>query len=177
MAVLRHARGQGADQTILNLGDLTGYGPNPDDVVRWTQAAQVLSILGDYDQKVISKKQRQEGWGRVKRSEKRQMFTWTYRALSKRSRKILKKLPEQRLLTIEGVRILMTHGSPASIHEHLSPDTPQKRLLELATRTKAILSCVGTHTGPSCEKLRMCCLSTRARSDGLMMATRAPVMP
>lgn len=146
MAVLRHARGQEADQTVLNLGDLTGYGPNPDAVVRWTQARHVRSILGDYDQKVLSKKQRQEGWKRVKTPEKRQMFAWTYDVLSKRARRILKSLPEQRLLQIEGVRILMAHGSPISIRDHLSPDTPQEYLIDLASQTEAdVILCGNSH--------------------------------
>lgn len=145
-AVLRHARGQGADQTIFNLGDLTGYGPNPDDVVHWTRGTNIHSILGDYDQKVIGKKQRQEGWARVKNPAKRQMFAWTYQALSKTARKILRRLPEQRMIQLEGVRILMTHGSPASIREHLSPDTPQGRLLELAANAQAdVVLCGNSH--------------------------------
>jgi putative phosphoesterase len=145
-AVLWHARGQGADQTVLNLGDLTGYGPNPDEVVHWTQASHVLSVLGDYDQKVLSKKLRQEGWKRVKTPEKRQMFAWSYDVLSKRARRILKRLPEQRLIQLEGVRILMAHGSPASIKDHLSIDTPQKRLLELASQTEAdVILCGNSH--------------------------------
>jgi hypothetical protein len=145
-AVLRHARGQGADQTILNLGDLTGYGPNPDEVVRWTQGTHILSILGDYDQKVLSKKHRHDGWAQVKRRDKRQMFAWTYQALSKRSRKILQKLPEQRFIQMEGVRILMSHGSPTSIRDHISPDTSNERLAELAARTEAdVILCGNSH--------------------------------
>lgn len=145
-AVLRHAEGQMATETILNLGDSVGYGPNPEEIVRWTQSARVINILGNYDEKVLSKKHRKEGWSRVKNPAKRAMFAWTYQALSKKSRNILKKMPVQRELTLEGHHILMTHGSPTSINEHILPDTPTKRLKELAEMSRAeVILCGHSH--------------------------------
>ena len=131
-AVLRHARGQGAAQTILNLGDSVGYGPNPEAVVRLIRGSQFINILGNYDKKVLSKKHRQEGWSRVKKPGKRTMFAWTYHALSKSSRAYLKSLPKTRSIRLEEFQLLMSHGSPDSISEHLLPGTPKKRLSELA---------------------------------------------
>lgn len=131
-AVLRHARGRGAGGLILNLGDLTGYGPFPEAVVRWSRSPGVVSILGDYDHKVISKAQHQAGWSRVKTAHKREMFAWTYQVLSKRSRKYLRTLPEQRDIVIEDMKITLSHGSPAAHQEFIGPNTPEARLAELA---------------------------------------------
>jgi len=131
-AVLNHARKRGAAQTILNLGDSIGYGAFPEAVVKWVKGEQVISLLGDYDKKVISKKHRQQGWESVSNPDKRAMFTWTYHSLSKSSRRFLKSLPRQRTLTLNGVSILMSHGSPASPKEYLSTETSDKRLSELA---------------------------------------------
>ena len=131
-AVLRHARSQGAAHMILNLGDCIGYGPDPEGVVRSVMGAGFINILGDYDQKVLSKKHRQEGWKSVKTADKRAMFAWTYQSLSKHARQALRSLPQQRKLEIEGLRLILSHGSPASIHEHLGPDTPAERLAQLA---------------------------------------------
>lgn len=136
-AVLRHARAQGASQTILNLGDLTGYGPYPEEVVRWSRSPQIISILGDYDKKVLSDKQRKTGWRRVKTADKRYMFSWTYQALSKRSRKYLRALPESRLIELEGVKIHMTHGSPGSPQDYVGADTSRERLVALAAMSDA----------------------------------------
>ena len=145
-AVIRHAEGQMATQIILNLGDSVGYGPNPNEVVLWTQSERVINILGNYDKKVLSKKHRKKAWSGVKNPDKRAMFAWTYQALSKKSRRILKSMPEQRELTLEGHKILMTHGSPASINEHLLPDTSENRLKELAAMNKAdIILCGHSH--------------------------------
>ncbi len=147
-AVLRHARGQSTGDVILNLGDTTGYGPNPEQTVQRIQNPAFINILGNYDKKVLSKKHRQEGWQRVKTPEKRQMFAWTYQSLSKPSRKFLSKLPKQRLVELGGQKILLTHGSPASINEHLLPQTPDSRLAELAATTDAdIILCGHSHQG------------------------------
>lgn len=136
-AVLRHASGKGAVQTILNLGDSVGYGPNPETVVKWIRGSQFINILGNYDKKVLSKKHRQANWSSVKTPEKRAMFTWTYHALSKGSRDFLKSLPKTRAIHLEKLELLMSHGSPDSISEHLQPDTPEERLIELAEKYPA----------------------------------------
>ena len=131
-AVLRHASLQGAAQTILNLGDSTGYGPNPDQVVRLLQASCFINILGDYDKKIISKAHRKAQWASVKKPQKRQMFAWTFHALSKSSRKFLKSLPEQRQFEAEGLRILLSHSSPESSIDFVSPESSDKHLEALA---------------------------------------------
>ena len=142
-AVLRHARGRGAAQSILNLGDTTGYGPEPDAVVQWSQGAHIINILGNYDKKVLSKEHRREKWSRVKTPEKRAMFAWTYKALSKNSCRHLRSLPEKRVVEFDGLRVMMTHGSPASHTEHLRPETPDHRLAELAEMADADLVLCG----------------------------------
>jgi S-adenosyl-L-methionine hydrolase (adenosine-forming) len=151
-AVLRHARAQGAAQTILNLGDLTGYGPFPEEVVRWSQASHIISVLGDYDQKVLSDQQRTTNWERVKTADKRLMFAWTFGALSKGSRKFLRSLPEVRTIEVEGVKILLCHGSPGTGGNHSRLDQPNERLVELAAKhTAAVVVSGHTHQAFSCE--------------------------
>jgi putative phosphoesterase len=47
---------------------------------------------------------------------------------------------------VKGWRILLVHGSPASNEEHLTPDTPKKRLRELAEMAKAdVIICGHSH--------------------------------
>lgn len=145
-AVLRHARARQAVQTILNLGDSVGYGPFPDEVVQTIQGKAFINIIGNYDQKVLDKTHRKEGWQKVKTPNKRAMFAWTYQTLSKKSRRYLKSLPEQREIEINGTSLLLTHGSPASLSEHLRPDTPEDRLRELADEvTGKVVLCGHSH--------------------------------
>jgi len=132
LAVLEHAKKQSALERILNLGDFLGYGAFPDEVVRLLHSLNAVSVIGNYDRKVLSKKMRHNGWKKVKTPDKRLAFRWAYEQLSKKSRRLLKTLPEPHTLTIEGVEMMLTHGSPALIDEHLSPLTPKKRMTELA---------------------------------------------
>lgn len=145
-AVLRHARARGAAQTILNLGDAVGYGPFPDEVVQAIQGAAFTNIIGNYDAYVLNKTMRKEKWGRVKTKNKRAMFAWTYGALSKQSRRYLEALPKQREIELDGMDVLLTHGSPASPDEHLRADTPEERLRELANEVNAgVVFCGHSH--------------------------------
>ncbi len=145
-AILRHVRGQGASQLILNLGDSTGYGADPEGVICAIKGANFVNIIGNYDQKVVSKAHRQEGWKSIKTPDKRAMFNWTYKALSKPSIKFLKELPEQRTLHLAGLQVILSHGSPESINEHLKPDTSVTRFTELAKNSNAdVILCGHSH--------------------------------
>jgi putative phosphoesterase len=145
-AVLQHARGQGANETIINLGDSVGYGPDPEAIVRWSKSAKVINLLGDYDKKVLAKKFRKTGWAQVKNPDKRAMFAWTYYALSKSSRKILKSYPKQRDLSLAGLQILCTHTGPGPHRQYLSPETPDAQLSEIAKQAPVdIILCGHSH--------------------------------
>ena len=49
-------------------------------------------------------------------------------------------------MKVKGHRILLTHGSPASNSEHLTPATPEERLRELAQTAKAdVIICGHSH--------------------------------
>jgi len=130
-AVLEHARLQGAE-AIWNVGDFVGYGAFPDQVVRRLRKVAQLNIIGNYDLKVLKVKKKAQQWKEKKAPEKWLAFQWAYEHLSKKSRKFLRSLPEQIPLQIEGHTVLLVHGSPASIDEHLVPSTPEQRLMELA---------------------------------------------
>jgi len=146
-AVLAHAREdeQGVE-AIWNVGDFVGYGAFPDEVVRLLRKEKVLSIVGNYDLKVLQFKQKKDKWRKKKRSEKYLAFKWAYENLSKKSRKYLRFLSQEIRMKVKGKRILLTHGSPASNAEPLTLDTPDKRLRELAKMAKAdVIICGHSH--------------------------------
>jgi putative phosphoesterase len=130
-AVLAHARGQGID-AIWNTGDFVGYGAFPDPVVRRLWHEKALSIVGNYDLKVLKFKDKRHKWRNSKHPLKFQAFCWAYEQLTKKSRQYLRSLPWEKRFEAGGKRILLTHGSPVSDKEPLTPNTPQARLLELA---------------------------------------------
>jgi len=141
-AVLAHADEQGAD-AIWNVGDFVGYGAFPDEVVRLLREREALSIAGNYDLKVLAFKEKRKKWRKKKRPEKYFAFKWAYEHLSKESRHYLRFLSQEVRMKVKGRRILLTHGSPASNEEPLTPETPEKRLRELARMAKADLIVCG----------------------------------
>jgi len=144
-AVLAHAREQGVE-AIWNVGDFVGYGAFPDEVVRLLRKEDVLSIVGNYDLKVLQFKQKKTKWRKKKRPEKYLAFQWAYENLSKKSRKYLRFLSQEIRIKVKGQRFLLTHGSPASNEEPLTPDTSEKRLRKLAQMARAdVIICGHSH--------------------------------
>lgn len=130
-AVLEHARRSGAEE-IWNTGDSVGYNAFPEGVVQTLRSEGAVSVIGNYDQKVLRFPYKGRRWKKKKKFEKWLAFKWAYEQLSAESLVYLASLPEQRRLEIEGKTVLLTHGSPASVDEHLYADTAEERLAELA---------------------------------------------
>ncbi len=144
-AVLAHA-GELKVKKIWNLGDFTGFGANPDQVVRLLKKLKATSIIGNYDQKVLKVPQKSEDWKDKKVPEKWFSFHWSYEQLSKKSIEYLSGLPETRKEIVKDWKILLTHGSPESIDEVLTDETPQERLRDLAKKARTnIILCGHSH--------------------------------
>lgn len=133
-------------EAIWNVGDFVGYGAFPNEVVERLRNENVLSIVGNYDLKVLEFKQKKDKWRKKKPRRKYLAFKWAYETLSKKNRKYLRFLSQEIRMKVKGKRILLTHGSPASNEEHLTPETSDKRLRKLAQMAKAdIIICGHSH--------------------------------
>lgn len=61
-------------------------------------------------------------------------------------KEFLKNLPKQKELEIEGVKILLVHGSPRKNDENISPDLPIEKIEEMIAGTNAeLIFCGHTH--------------------------------
>lgn len=129
--VLRDIKHQKAEQ-IWHLGDFLGYGPFPEQVVQKFRKEGILSIVGNYDLNVLKFPNKKDQWKKKKHPLKYFSFDWTHRQISPSTRQFLKRLPRTKTLGIEGIRILMVHGSPDFIDESLEMDTPHARFTQLA---------------------------------------------
>ena len=144
-AVLAHARKQNVE-AIWNIGDFVGYGPFPDQVVRLLRQTGAASIIGNYDLKVLKAPRKKEEWKANKPPEKWTSFQWAYDHLSQDSRDYLASLPPEVRMEVYGRHVLLCHGSPDSMDEHLYPQTPQERLEELARSCGAeVVVCGHSH--------------------------------
>ena len=141
-AVLEDAARHDADE-IWNLGDMLGYGPFPNEVVGALRAAEAVSIIGNYDLKVLDFQKKRAKWKRKKAPAKFAAFAWNDAQLSEANRAYLEVLPEQIRRKAGGLKALLVHGSPASVNELLGPETPGERLAELAKMAEADLVVCG----------------------------------
>lgn len=144
-AVLAHASRHRV-QTFWNLGDSVGYGAFPEAVVRTLRKTEVLSILGNYDLRVLDFELQLAHWEQVKDPDRYVAFRWAYEQLSPESRAYLRTLSQQLRVKVKGYRLLLLHGSPVSIEEGLDAETPKARLRELAALVKDdIVLCAHSH--------------------------------
>jgi phosphoesterase, MJ0936 family len=127
--VLEDAKLRDAD-IFVNAGDSIGFGAYPNEVIELLCENNVLSIIGNYDAEVL------EGKSDAK-CEKRAAFKYAKKKLSKSSKLYLQLLPHELRLKIADKRLLIVHGSPRSIDEHIYHDTPAEHLEELAQTANA----------------------------------------
>jgi putative phosphoesterase len=144
-AVLAHIRAQGIHK-IWNIGDFVGYGAHPNEVIELLRQEKATSIVGNYDLKVIHFPKKEAKWRASKMPDKYLAFQWAYQVLKPENRRYLARLPAEVRLQAAGRSVVLTHGSPLSNEEHLTPDTPEARLQELLLAAPAdVLICGHSH--------------------------------
>src|SRR4051812_48707932 len=125
-AVLADIPRRGVDATYC-LGDLVGYGAFPDDVTARVREAGFPTIIGNYDEGVGF--ERDECGCAYKEQRDRLLgdrsLAWTKAHVSAENKAFLRGLPPELRLTIEGLRVLLVHGSPRKINEYLFEDRPR----------------------------------------------------
>src|SRR5215510_5285976 len=102
---LADARTRGFDATLV-LGDLVGYGPDPNAVVERVQALKPVAIVRGNHDKVACGLEQAEGFNSVAKSAAR----WTLDMLTPEYRDWLCELPHGPILVDDVVEIC--HGSP-----------------------------------------------------------------
>ncbi len=145
-AAVADAKAQGASQVVC-AGDMTGYGPFPDEVCRFLDRRRIPAILGNYDQKVIEvAKQGRSATARMKQ-KKRKILLWTAAHLDDWARGYLAGLPDHLTLRVPGGRrVLVVHGSPLSMDDTIYPSITRRGLeAKLGNARPDVLVCGHTH--------------------------------
>lgn len=145
-AAFADAKKRGAGQ-ILCAGDMTGYGPFPDDVCNFLQKHHIAAITGNYDKKVIEVAKHGFAAAGEMKEKKQKILFWTAEHLSRRTHHYLSRLPESldRKLSF-GQKILMVHGSPLSPDDAIYPSITRPALaVKLGDVCPDILVCGHTH--------------------------------
>jgi len=134
-AVIEDARSKGVE-VFLNAGDLVGYCAFPGEVVETLRVNRFLSVIGNYDLEVLESKKVADG-------EKDVALEFARKKLSRANQLYLNSLPREIALEIKGRRLLVVHGSPESIDEHVYRNTSKERLRTIAKNAAADIIVVG----------------------------------
>jgi putative phosphoesterase len=137
IAVLADANKSGL-AVFLSAGDAVGFGIYPSQVIQVLRSARFLSAAGNVDLETIEALRTSKNSGALKS---------TIKELSPSDISYLDSLPRELHLEIAGKRVLVTHGTPDSVDEHLYPDSPVERLREIAAKASADVIVTGhSHT-------------------------------
>ncbi len=132
---------------VLCLGDLAMAGPEPAEVIDFVKSQDNWTVIQGNTDKMIADFTPEI----LKNTEK--AFPVMAHALaddvlflSDDRKEYLKNLPEQKVLEIEGVKVLMVHGSPRKNNEDILPDMPISEIEKIIKGVDAdLIFCGHTH--------------------------------
>jgi diadenosine tetraphosphatase ApaH/serine/threonine PP2A family protein phosphatase len=126
-ACLADARGRACDQTLV-LGDLVGYGADPNTVIDRVLSLEPRAIVRGNHDKVACGIDQADGFNAVAKSAAR----WTLDCLTKEHREWLAALPEGPIEVDDLIEIC--HGSPFDEDAYIFDELDAVRALKVSTR-------------------------------------------
>lgn len=136
-AVLRDI---GKVTSIYCVGDLVGYGPDPNKVIEILETLGIKSVMGNHDYATINNAP--VGFNEIAAAA----VHWGHKNISKENMKLLSSLPEHLLVEYDNLSMYLVHGSPRDpLNEYIIPNTPDELLLHFLNNTKADFLIMG-HT-------------------------------
>jgi putative phosphoesterase len=109
---------RGAD--VVCLGDIVGYGANPNEVIDRLREVNAVALLGNHDNAVLT--------GDVTMFNARAAMAakWTASRVTPESMEYLSSLPREIRTDFGGTEVYLTHGSPDdNLWEYVDPSTHQ----------------------------------------------------
>jgi len=134
---------------VYCLGDLGAFGPNPDKVFPLLTENKISVVQGNYDNSIGNNlNDCQCGYTDPRDNYFAKLsYDYTFSKTSDRYRKWMKNLPGELRITLNGLNVLLCHGSPRKTNEFLwESTTPDHFLEKLYADYNADIICA-THTG------------------------------
>lgn len=147
-SLLADAKARGAE-ALYCLGDLGGFGPNPDRVFPLLVEGGVRVMKGNYDDSLArGRDDCQCGYTDPRDNHfARISYQYTFRRTSERWKRWMRRLAESFRVRVGEAEVLMCHGSPRRMNEFLWESTTSTAFLaHLANRYRADVI-LATHTG------------------------------
>ncbi len=119
---------------IYCLGDLVGYGPEPNETIELIRERRIPTITGNYDDGVGFNRDdcgcAYKDVGERERGQRSLM--WTREVVTSGNKTWLRGLPPEIRLDADGVRLRLVHGSPRRMNEYLFEDRDPNSLARIA---------------------------------------------
>lgn len=147
-AMLDDVAGRSVD-AIYCLGDLGGFGPNPEKVRPLLDRGGVRSIQGNYEQSLAAGREdcncgytdpRDNHFAEIS-------YTYTARNSSDELKRWMGDLPARRRVRLGDAELLLVHGSPRRVNEFLFASTTPVAYLETLLDQERCDGILCTHTG------------------------------
>lgn len=134
-------------EAIYCLGDLVGYGANPNEVTDAIRRSGYAVVMGNYDDGVGFER---DDCGcayreQAERERGQRSLEWTTARVTPGNKAFLRTLKNQIRIDAGGRRVLLVHGSPRKMNEYLFEDRPLSSFQRLAASSNADLIVFG-HT-------------------------------
>jgi putative phosphoesterase len=112
--------------SIICMGDLVDYGPDPLAIIDWIRSNNVPTIKGNHDNAVALHVDCGCGYKYKHLSEATREYTW--QTITEKEEKFLAALPAGIDTDLGHLKIKAIHGSPKSFYDYIYPDTPMDKL-------------------------------------------------
>lgn len=147
-AAIEDAQQRGVDRMYC-LGDLGAFGPHPDRVFPLLRDHQIECVQGNYDNSIGNDLQDcQCGYTDPRDNWFAQLsYNYTYANTSIKNRKWMRALPAEIRIEVNGIRLLLCHGSPRRTNEFLWESTTSTHFLERLFDDADADIVLGTHSG------------------------------
>lgn len=129
---------------IFSLGDIVGYGANPNECVEFVRELGITSVSGNHDDVVAGKVEPVDF-----NPDARRAILWCRKETTQPNRKLLRNLEERMIIETGETRIMLVHGSPYDKDEYIMSKHSAMRSFEVMQRENIRNSFVA-HTHQPC---------------------------
>ncbi len=131
------------------LGDLGAFGPHPDRIFPVLRDNNIKCVLGNYDDSIGNELDDcQCGYTDPRDNHFAQIsYDYTLKNTSGDNKTWLRQLPKEIRLNVDGLQVLLCHGSPRRTNEFLWESTTSSAFLERLCQESNADVIVGTHSG------------------------------
>lgn len=152
-ALLEAAREDGVE-AIYCLGDLGGFGPNPEKIRPLLEQGGVVCIQGNYEESLATGQEDCNCGYTDPRDNHFAEISYNYTAAntSVQFKRWMGNLPGRRRVRIGNRELLLVHGSPRRVNEFLFASTTPDPFLEVLLDQEGADGLLFTHTGLSWQR-------------------------